>query len=42
MAELHNYEALLMEHDQAYVLGGGNGKLTQYMIDMARPLWGKL
>ena len=41
MAELHNYEALLMNTTKHVFTGGGNGKLTQYMIDMAKAAVGE-
>ena len=36
VAEIHNYEALLRNTSKHVFTGGGNGKLTQYMCDMAR------
>ena len=41
VAELHNYEALLMNTTKHVFTGGGNGKLTQYMIDMAKAAVGE-
>lgn len=41
VAELHNYEALLMNSTKHVFTGGGNGKLTQYMIDMAKAAVGE-
>lgn len=36
VAELHNYEALLLNTTKHVFTGGGNGKLTATMIEMAR------
>lgn len=36
VAELHNYEALLRNTTKHVFTGGGNGRLTQYMVDMAK------
>lgn len=41
VAELHNYEALLRNTSKHIFTGGGNGKLTQYMIDMAKAAVGE-
>lgn len=41
VAELHNYEALLLNTDKHVFTGGGNGRLTQYMIDMAKAAVGE-
>lgn len=41
VAEIHNYEALLLNTDKHVFTGGGNGKLTQYMIDMAKAAVGE-
>lgn len=41
VAELHNYEALLRNTTKHVFTGGGNGKLTQYMIDMAKAAVGE-
>lgn len=41
VAELHNYEALLRNTNKHVFTGGGNGKLTQYMIDMAKAAVGE-
>lgn len=36
VAELHNYEALLRNTTKHVFTGGGNRRLTQYMVDMAK------
>ncbi len=41
VAEIHNYEALLLNTDKHVFTGGGNGRLTQYMIDMAKAAVGE-
>ena len=41
VAELHNYEALLLNTDKHVFTGGGNGRLTQYMVDMAKAAVGE-
>ena len=41
VAELHNYEALLMNTTKHVFTGGGNGRLTQYMINMAKAAVGE-
>lgn len=41
VAELHNYEALLLNTTKHVFTGGGSGKLTQYMIDMAKAAVGE-
>lgn len=41
VAELHNYEALLRNTTKHVFTGGGNGKLTGYMIAMAKAAVGE-
>lgn len=41
VAELHNYEALLTNTNKHVFTGGGNGRLTQYMADMAKAAVGE-
>lgn len=41
VAELHNYEALLMNTTKHVFTGGGNGRLTGHMLDMARAAVGE-
>ncbi len=41
VAEIHNYEALLLNTDKHVFTGGGNGRLTQYMVDMAKAAVGE-
>ncbi len=41
VAEIHNYEALLLNTNKHVFTGGGNGRLTQYMIDMAKAAVGE-
>ncbi len=41
VAEIHNYEALLLNTTKHVFTGGGNGRLTQYMVDMAKAAVGE-
>lgn len=41
VAELHNYEALLLNTTKHVFTGGGNGRLTSYMIEMAKAVVGE-